>query len=50
MMALMSSILLLAALSLGGSVEAVGPSGFLARMGSISIWIASFSDSSFLRV
>lgn len=46
----MLSILLLAALSLRGSVEAMGPRGFLARIGSISLWIADFSDSSFLTV
>lgn len=44
----MSSNLLLAALSLRGSVEAVGPKGFLARIGSISLWTVDFSDSSFL--
>lgn len=47
---LMLWILLSAELSLSATVEAVGPRGFLARMGSISLWMADFSDSSFLTV
>lgn len=43
----MSSNFLLVALSLGGRAEAVGPRGFLARIGSTSLWMADFSDSSF---
>ena len=46
----MSSILLLAALNLIGRVEEVGPKGFTARTGSISLWTLDFSDSSFLRL
>lgn len=42
----MSSILLLAVLSLMGKVEVMGPRGFLARIGSSSLWTADFSDSS----
>lgn len=46
----MSSILLLAALNFRGRAEALGPSGFLARTGPISLWILDFSDSSFRRL
>lgn len=44
----MSLNLLLAVLSFRGSVEAVGPRGFLARIESMSLWTVDFSDSSFL--
>lgn len=47
---LRSSIFSLVALSFGGREEAVGPRGFFARIGCISVWMTDFSDSSFLTV
>lgn len=46
----MSSILSWVALSLGGRDEVVGPDGFFARTGSMSLWMEDVSVSSFLKV